>query len=329
MKLGYAEVDITPDMPMELVGFYRTDNTSRGILKPLLAQITVWEEEYRYCLIAIDSIGFIKKLADKLRVLAGEALGTSADKVMLCFSHCHSAPNADISPEYFELVCRNIITGITRAISDAKSVLAGWENAEIDIGVNRREENINLDRRLGIFVACDSQSKKIKLLMLRVTAHCNVLKSDNYMISPDYFGNIRDLLRERYQCPVMVIQGAAGTVAPKYFDSALTPIDARGAQFVRSETALQDMANEVYQKLSCKMGKIALKASLPLQMYSKRLKLYANIPSLEAAKAMAIEANEKYGINGEAWLAEIEKLHSLGIYKQEEIIEVQYFAIGE
>lgn len=31
IKLGYAETDITPETPLQLVGFNRTDNTSRGV----------------------------------------------------------------------------------------------------------------------------------------------------------------------------------------------------------------------------------------------------------------------------------------------------------
>lgn len=30
IKLGYAQTDITPKIPMPLIGFNRTDNTSRG-----------------------------------------------------------------------------------------------------------------------------------------------------------------------------------------------------------------------------------------------------------------------------------------------------------
>lgn len=35
IKLGYAETNITPDIPLQLVGFNRMDKTSKGILKPL------------------------------------------------------------------------------------------------------------------------------------------------------------------------------------------------------------------------------------------------------------------------------------------------------
>ena len=59
LKLGYAQVDITPTEPMELVGFYRPDNVSKGVQSPLLAQVSVWEDKERCCLITVDSLGFM------------------------------------------------------------------------------------------------------------------------------------------------------------------------------------------------------------------------------------------------------------------------------
>ena len=43
LRMGFAEADITPDRPVELVGFYRKDNISKGVLAPLKAQAAVWE----------------------------------------------------------------------------------------------------------------------------------------------------------------------------------------------------------------------------------------------------------------------------------------------
>lgn len=66
---GFAEVDITPDYPVETIGFGRDDNLSRGILHPLSAQISVWELcMTKCCLITIDHIGFLKKNANLLRL---------------------------------------------------------------------------------------------------------------------------------------------------------------------------------------------------------------------------------------------------------------------
>lgn len=60
MLFGFCEIDITPDKPAVLVGFYRPDNLSKGIDKPLIAQVAVWETDHRSCLITIDSLGLRK-----------------------------------------------------------------------------------------------------------------------------------------------------------------------------------------------------------------------------------------------------------------------------
>lgn len=36
---GYSEADITPNAPVECVGFDRKDNVSRGILDKLIVQV--------------------------------------------------------------------------------------------------------------------------------------------------------------------------------------------------------------------------------------------------------------------------------------------------
>ena len=328
IKLGYAETDITPKMPMQLVGFNRKDNTSRGVLKPLYAQVAVWESKDRCCLITIDSIGFKRELADELRSKVRSILKVSSDKVMLCFSHCHSAPNIDDSEEYFKMVCEKIVIAVQRAEADMHLVLVGWDNAEVTIGVNRRENNTKLDQRAGILKVCGLDKEERKLLLVRVTAHCNVLKRDNYLISPDYFGNIRELLQEKFGCPVMVVQGSAGNIAPKYFCSAETPIDARGEQYIRSDTALEDMAAAVYEKLSQRIALIEVADKSVIDMYSREMSLYADVPSLAVAENIAEEAKRYCGIDGTAWLEEIERLRNAGVYRQEETVEVQYFAIG-
>lgn len=329
IKLGYAETDITPKIPVQLVGFNREDNTSRGVLKPLVAQVSIWESGNRCCLITIDSIGFKKELAYILRMNVSNILEVTCDKVMMCFSHCHSAPNVDDSKEYFEIVNRNILMAVHRAEMDMHPVLVGWDNVEVDIGVNRRKDNINLDKRAGILKVCGFDKEDRKLLLIRVTAHCNVLKRDNYFISPDYFGSIRELLQEKYGCPVMVIQGSAGNIAPKYFNSAETPIDASGAQYRRSSTALEDLAAVIWEKLSQRIALIEVADTPKIDMYSRETSLHADVPSLMIAEKIAEEAKNYCGIDGRAWLEEIKRLHNAGVYRQEETVEVQYFSIGK
>lgn len=330
LQLGYAKADITPIVPVETIGFNKEDNNAYGVLKPLLAQVALWrEKEELCCLITIDSIGFKKELCDSLRKRVCEAIGTSFDKVMVCFSHCHSAPNAYAVPEYYRMLCDKVEVAAKQAKERLSAVCTGWGNAHAEIGVNRRMGNQKLDNRLGILKICDAKSGSIKLILLRVTAHCNALKRDNDMISSDYFGDIRDVLKAHYQCPIMVIQGAAGNIAPKYFKSKETPIDARGEQFIRSETALEDIAQEVYKQAVPIIDKIEVKCDAFVNMYSKSITLSAEVPTYEQACVVAKEAMGNCGIDGTDWLAEVSRLNSIGIKTQEETVEVQYLQIGE
>ncbi len=349
VKLGFCEEEITPERPVPLVGFYREDDTSRGVLKPLLAQVSVWEEWSgksgeeagtlleRCVLIAIDSIGFTTELTNALRDQVGRELGVSREKVMVCFSHTHAAPDAATAEGYFDFACKKVLSAVKKAQNGMECVNVRFENGRAQIGVNRRAGNDALDDRVGILEAFGEREER-RLMLLRVTAHGNVLKADNYLVSPDYFGDVRELLSEKYGCPVMVIQGAAGNIAPKYFCSKNTPADAQGPQFVRSENALAMMAEEL-----CRSVEKAILERIPknsventnasegsaLQAYSKELTLRSVLPSMERAREIAAEAMEKCHIDGTDWLAELSRLHAQGISVQEEKAEVQYFRIAQ
>ena len=328
LRMGYGETDITPTKCLELVGFNRRNALSEGILGPLKAQISVWEGEMRCCLITIDSLGFTKKLADTLRRKAANTLNVSKDEVMLCFSHTHAAPNAEAYPAYFEMVCVNVLTALIEARQNIQTVRAGCMNAEVDIGVNRRAREDEVDKRAGVLKVCDADGK-IKLLIVRVSAHCNVLKRDNLCISPDYFGAIRDRFGKEYHCPVMVIQGASGNVAPKFFDSNLTPSDASGTEYVRSKTALLDMADTVYKRIESGIEKLETKDPDFITMYTKEIEFCSHVPAMKTAAEIAEEAKRICSIDASEWLREIQRLHKLGIKRQYEKAEVQYFAIDK
>ena len=328
--LGLSEVDITPSGPVETIGFGRKDNRSRGVLSPLSAQICVWQSgETRCCLTALDHIGFSKADADFLRDEIGRVLSVKREQVMLCFSHTHSAPNESVETEYFAFVCAQVKVGLQEALFNLSPVLAAWGNARGDIGVNRRSGCEALDDRIGILKVTDADSGVLRLLLLRLTAHANVLKSDNYLISPDYFGTVRDLLREQYGCPVLLTQGASGNVAPKYFCSVLTPPDASDeTRFIRSERALDQMAEEIARQAKPVIQSLRPQPVRRLAMYSVEAVLNADVPSEQRALDLAAEARREAGMDGAAWLAEVRRLHLAGVSVQTDTTEIQFFALG-
>jgi hypothetical protein len=342
--MGYSEEDITPTGPVELIGFERPDNTSRGVLHKLLAQVSVWKTpEGKCCVVSVDSLGFTVELINSLRENVAAILETDRSKVMVCFSHTHAAPNAGTDEEYYNYVCERIIKAIKRAGEDLSPVKVAWGVTTSDIGINRRGCDAPFDSRLGILKITKAGGNDLKALILRVTAHGNVLTSDNYLISSDYFGVTRDLLEKKYDCKVILIQGPAGDIRPRYqqenaeylelhsFEAAKREMSEpdKKRYFSQSIQALNKMADTIYKALAGVIDSLESQQITALSMFSVERRFYADVPGMEKARTIASEAKSEAGIDGTEWLNEVQRLHDEGIGQQFSDIEIQYFVVND
>ncbi|MBE5989378.1 hypothetical protein BXY41_112193 [Lacrimispora xylanisolvens] len=343
--MGYEERIITPEKPVQMAGYdARIDNCSRGVMKDLKAQILVIKKnEERFCLITIDSLGFTVELTSFLRRKAAEILSAKMEQVMICFSHTHAAPNAAVEKEYYDFVCQSILSGVKNADESMVPVYAGWGIAENTVGMNRRESNQPIDPRMGILKICGEDQEKIKVLVVRVTAHCNVLMPDNYLISPDYFGEAREALERRYGCNVMMVQGASGDVRPRYRQENADYLEIHPAEEhlmdnsvqmkersdAQSQKALKDMAEAICESLYPVVNQIKTEPVSRVSMFSVKSSFYADVPALNRAGEIAAEAWEMGRIDGKGWLREVERLLNKGEKKQGAEIEIQFFAVND
>ena len=343
--MGYACADITPEEQAEMIGFARPDNLSKGILHRLEASVMVLKStEETCCLVTIDSLGFPAELSNLLRQKIGAKLCTPPEKVMLCFSHTHSAPNAGTEDgTYYQLACEKILTAVSEAVSVMNPIKAAWGLGSGEIGVNRRGDTASVDNRIGILKVVDSDSGTLKLLLLRVTAHANVLSSDNDLISADYFGVTRKLLKEKYGCEVMMTQGAAGDIRPRYQqdNAAFLEIHAweephkkyteaeKKKYFDQSRDALRKMADSIDRAVDSIIDDMIPQSITRLAMFSMHSSFAADVPSLKRAAEIAQEAAQMAGIDGTGWLKEVQRLQGLHIKKQFADVEIQYFCIND
>lgn len=340
MKIGYGERDITPECPITMIGFYRADNLSKGILDKLYTQCALFSYDNEYsCVITIDSIGFTIEDSNYLRDIVGKFLKITRDKIMICFSHTHSAPNNGIERSYFDFICCKTLEAVNEATADMNVVKAIWGSFETNIGENRRGEKNILDKRAGILKISDSKSGDTKLILLRVTAHANILSSDNYFISADYFGAARKFLKEKYNCNIMITQGASGNVRPLYRqkNSDFLEIYSYEASLVQSNKnippfeaieMISKTVYELYNGIDKIIHSIVPEEIYRIKMFSKIKRFYSDVPSLEKANKILIEAKEEAGIDGSSWLEEVKKLNNSKITEQYTDIEIQYFILN-
>lgn len=319
-KAAFAQADITPDFQVELIGCYREDSKSQGVLHSLHAQVLVLEFRGRnYCLIAVDSLGLTTTLSDELRSIIAKQLETGITCVMLCFSHTHSAP-APLSPvngeRYFRLMCERIQKCVAEAKKKLKPCKAGWTMTNTEIGENRREGCTAVDNRLGALKIADSATGCPLVVVLRITAHANILMSCNNKISSDFFGAAREKLQGYFLCPVILIQGASGNIKPAGVDKIL-------GGSIPDLDRISDILLNSAKQLRFNMAEVD-----NLQMYSKKFDYYSDVPSEEESKQICDDAKKSCGINGSEWLRECERLRESGVTKQVQEGKIQFLNLN-
>ena len=342
--MGYGEADITPEDSVELVGFYRPDNRSRGVLHPLKLQVMVWRYgEDVPCLITVDSLGFTVELSNVLRDRVAEEIGGRRENVMVCFSHTHSAPNAAVEPSYFDSVCVKSVLAVREAMARWSPALVAWGVGECDIGLNRRGDSDSVDRRLGIMKVVDASTSELKAVLLRVTAHPNILSSDNYLVSSDYFAMTRDMMESKYGCKVLMVQGASGDIRPRFQQDNAEYLEvhcyeAAQAGFSedyvakyteQSRVALERTADSICEGVDAVFGGLD---PLPVERViakSTFCRCKADVPSIERAAEIVDEAGREAGLDGTNWLNEVRRLIVEGVKSQYSDVEVQFFLIGD
>jgi len=317
-QASFLQVDITPDYQVELIGCDRIDRQSHGILHKLFAQVLVFKNDSDiFCLIAIDSLGLTTERSNKLRTEVGMKLNTTAAHVMLNFSHTHSAPEptpfALNGDRYFGYMCEQIVQTVEKTKETFAPCQAGWALTKTNLGENRREGCTIIDDRLGALKISEAKSKTPIAVILRISAHANVLMQENNMISSDYFGIAREKLHEYFSCPVMMLQGAAGNIKPfgvhKIFGGNVSDLD-----------TIVDILEESVIGLTFNMQEIS-----DIQMLSKEIEYISDVPTVTEARKIAAAS----GLESLSWLSECEKLRQAGITEQKQSGEIQFLKINE
>jgi hypothetical protein len=320
-KAAFAQIDITPDFQVELIGCYRSDSKSKGVLHPLYAQVLLLEfYGRRYCLIAIDNLGLTTTLADELRSIVALQLKTDISCVMLGFSHTHSAP-APLSPvngeRYFFLMRDQIKKCVAEAMEKLQPCKAGWAMTDTKIGENRREGCTTVDTRLGALKISECTAGRPLVVVLRVTAHANIQMRDNNKISSDYFCLAREKPQEHFLCPVMLIQGAAGNIKPSGVDKIF-------GGSIPDLYRISDILLNSAKQLHFDMTEVS-----NLQMYTSEIDYCSVVPSETEAKQIVEDAKRLFGIDGSEWLEECERLRKSGVATQVQKGKIQFFYLND
>ncbi|HDR4421066.1 TPA: neutral/alkaline non-lysosomal ceramidase N-terminal domain-containing protein [Bacillus cereus] len=330
-RIGVCKVDITPPVGIDFVGYHRETGIN-NIEERIYGTVFVFEkDEMKTVFISIDNIGMLVEDTNIIRERVASRLHMPFERITVVYTHTHSGPETvggdPLVQSYKTILVNNVVHGAVTANNNLKLCEVGWGFTTGDIGVNRRERtsdgrakmgtNIDgvVDKRIGMLVIRNAETKELSGIIVFCTAHPNVLKGDSDVLSADYPGMTREILEKIVNCPVIIVQGAAGNVNAKY----------RG-----SREALTQMAYKLSGHVLTMLPTVSYRPIVKLRTISSTMQMkLKDIPEMNEIRNMARSAEKQWGVNTDEWLTIVLEKYKQGIRQLSIDLEVQLFQVND
>ncbi|HFK1684890.1 neutral/alkaline non-lysosomal ceramidase N-terminal domain-containing protein [Bacillus sp. SRB1LM] len=330
-KIGVCKVDITPPVGIDFVGYHRETGIN-NIEERIYGTVFVFEkDEMKTVFISIDNIGMLVEDTNMIRERVASRLHIPFERITVVYTHTHSGPETvgddPLVQSYKTILVNNVVHGAATANNNLKRCEVGWGVTTGDIGVNRRERtsdgrakmgtNIEgvVDKRIGMLAIRNAETKELSGIIVFCTAHPNVLKGDSDVLSADYPGMTREILEKIVNCPVIIVQGAAGNVNANY----------RG-----SREALKQMAYTLSGHVLTMLPTVTYSPIVNVRTISSTVQMkLQDIPEIDEIRSMAQLAEKQWGVNTDEWLIIVLEKYRQGIRQLRIDLEVQLFQVND
>ena len=235
LKVGTAQIDITPPMGCRMAGYGSRTEGAQGIHDNLYARAMVLDDgATKVAIVACDVAGLDKHPVATIRQVVAELTDIPGDHVMVCTTHTHSGPSVRTGrgapEELIEITARKIAGAV--AIADRnrrEGVLKVGRGRVSSVSQNRRHPDWPTDPTLKVLRADTPERQPIGAI-LNYPCHGTVMNADNLMISADYPGStVRTVQRVIGEdVPILFINGAFGNINPVWTEQVFAEVERNG-----------------------------------------------------------------------------------------------------
>jgi len=222
MKVGTAQLDITPSPGLDLAGFAKRVQPSTSVLDPLFVRALYLEDgPERLLWVHADLLAIGTQLAARLRRDISSDLALPAFRILVTATHTHSAPAVialtgcgRVAPAYvreFEARCRR---AASLAVKDCEPCRLVAAQSQCRLGVDRRRfASAHTEPRVGA-LGWRRQDGSFKAAFVNYAMHPVCLRDT--LISADWPGAAAQTLAEALpgRPVVLVTPGACGSINP-------------------------------------------------------------------------------------------------------------------
>jgi hypothetical protein len=254
LKVGVAQVDITPDYPIRLSGFGFRRAESEGVTQKVWAKALAFgdAQEGPAIIITTDNLCVPDDITQEVaRRLAGKT-GLKRERLTITATHTHTAPmlnnvcptlfGTNIPPEHQlhidqytkEFTDKLEEVGLA-AVKEIKPALVSWGVGAVNFSANRRTKGGPVDHDFPLMVVRDLDGK-VRAIYFSYACHCVTLS--NNKISGDWAGFAQDLVQDAF--PGAIALASVGCGADSNPDSGVT-----GDKIEACKNQGQQIADEV------------------------------------------------------------------------------------
>ncbi|MCC7447349.1 MAG: neutral/alkaline non-lysosomal ceramidase N-terminal domain-containing protein [Anaerolineae bacterium] len=228
MRVGVAQVDITPPLVLPMDGYMARTGVSEAVHDPLLAQVLVLDDgSMRVALVTLDVLAVSAGFADPLRRAIAEMLGETIHAVWIAASHTHAGPAGlqdwfpigdapVLNAPLVGMIQERIIGAARQAINNLTPARLVYSAGPVEsIGMDRNQPRPAPDPLVTAF-RFDSLDSKLLAVLFHYACHPTVL-GPQLAYSADFPGAARVRIQAQYPGAIgMFINGAAGNISTRF-----------------------------------------------------------------------------------------------------------------
>ena len=293
LKIGVARGDITPDLPIDLVGYSRRAQHVEEVRRPLLATVLILDDGLsRLAIVAMDILALDHKSSVIFRELIANEIGCGSETVMLNFSHTHAGPQAvadsikiggtqtslsENEISFIESLPEKVVKIAGEAASNMRDAATASAMGSVNLTVNRRErtsegktilgwnKNGVCDQEVGV-IRIDSLDGSNLAVIVNFACHPVVVGPEDQAVNSDFVGPMRDFVESYYGGTCIFLQGAAGNILPTegFFDHEGPEVD-----FGKRLAAEVIAVSADLQPVTMEIEKVDYGSVTPISLYRK------------------------------------------------------------
>jgi len=235
VKIGVAQVNITPDKPAMMSGYAARETPSMGVHDSLYASAFYFSgEKEKRLLITADLIGFSFDFTEEMRHLIASKVDIPSQNIMLIAVHNHGGPSIsnhgpESVKEYKEVLKNKLVRLAVEASVNPQPFLMGMGKGRCNMNISRRAEfskgevwlgrnqDGSCDHELSV-VKFESLDHKPLAVLINWPCHGTATGDSNYLITGDWPGSSARYIKKQIGNDVVVgiTAGASADINPIY-----------------------------------------------------------------------------------------------------------------